>query len=189
MVQDAGPDAGKLIVVGEPVQYQNATIGTFIELPPASEACTSGPYTVGMAVELDDNSSLLEWFANLPSEYETQFNITDAQGECKDNPLAAGCIPPNDSVPLNFPGTNTTFNPFQYIGVNWNPMVRLDVHLDVHLDLDRRGLARRLSLALRSLVRSFALQGHPPLEVYNKAHFDLHFFMQVRALTSTSAFF
>ena len=160
MVQDAGPDAGKLIVVGEPVQYQNATIGTFIELPPASEACTSGPYTVGMAVELDDNSSLLEWFANLPSEYETQFNITDAQGECKDNPLAAGCIPPNDSVPLNFPGTNTTFSPFQYIGVNWNPMVRLDVHLDVlldvHLDLDRRALARRLSLALRSLVRSFA---------------------------------
>jgi len=185
VMQDEGPGAGMLLAVGEPWQTRrNATVGAFIELNPASEACTSGPSKVGMAIEVADGSTLLEWFANLPNEYETRFNITDAQGECKDNPLAAGCIPPNDYVPLDFPGTNTTFNPFQYIGVNWNPIVRLDVHLDLD-HLDRRALARRLSHS--RYARSFALQGHPPLDVYDKAHFDFHFFMQVRALTSTSA--
>lgn len=149
MKQDSGPDAGKFLAFGEPVVYRNATAAAWVELDDPSESC-AGPSKVGISFELNGNSStLFDWLDNLPNEYETAFNITNARGECKDNPLAAGCIPPNDLVAPEFPGTNTTFNPFVYVGVNWNPL------------------------------------GHPPMEVFNKAHFDFHFFMESQEDTNS----
>ena len=113
-------DSGALLAFGEPVQYRNASIVAWLELDDASKSCTSGPLKAGFTVELasNDTSSMFDWLAALPDEMETAMNITNAQGDCKEQPLASGCVPPNDLIPLPFPGTNTTFSPFQYIGLN-----------------------------------------------------------------------
>jgi hypothetical protein len=132
-------DGGRLIVSGPSATYQNATLEAFIELPPETDSCSEGPVAAGFTVTTP--STVFEWLGSLPNEMETMYNITDAPENCKENALAPGCIPPNDLIPLIFPGTNTTFNPLIWVGLNWNPL------------------------------------GHPPLEVFNRAHFDVHLFM------------
>ena len=58
--------------------------------------------------------------------------------ECKNKPLSPGCPPPFDEIPLDFPGTNTTFNPFLRLGLNYNPLGHPPVgvfslpHFDMH---------------------------------------------------------
>ena len=126
------PD-GSNLALGTNVSYQGASIQTYISLPSEAESCNQGPESVGIRITAPDG--LEDWLTNkLPVDPDMlDMGITPG---CEDNPLGPGCVPPNDLISLSFPGANTTFNPYVWQGMNWNPMGHppLGVYSSPHFD-------------------------------------------------------
>jgi hypothetical protein len=119
---------GALIAYGQSTSYNGANVTTFV-----TGSCDGPPQSVGFTITAPEG--LVNWLGSLPNEMETMFNVSDS---CKEDPLGLGCIPPNDLIALEFP----TYTPFQWLGLNWNPI------------------------------------GHPPVGAYDRAHFDMHFYIE-----------
>lgn len=126
------PD-GSILAFGTNQTYQGSSIQAYVSLPAEEESCKQGPESVGIKITAPEG--LEDWLTmKLPVDPD-MLDIGITPG-CEDNPLGPGCVPPNDLVSITFPGSNTTFNPYTWQGMNWNPMGHppLGVYNSPHFD-------------------------------------------------------
>ena len=74
-------------------------------------------------------------FNSLPGAQEVS---NPSPPPCQSDPLGPGCPPPNDSLYPYFPTAgNSSFSPFTFLGLNWNPLGHppLGVYNSPHFDM------------------------------------------------------
>lgn len=132
-IAESLPD-GSTLAFGTNVSYQGASIQGYVGLPAEEESCSQGPETVGIRITAPDG--LEDWLTNKIPVDPDMLDMGITPG-CEGNPLGPGCVPPNDLISIPFPGSNTTYNPYIYVALNWNPMGHppLDVYSSPHFDV------------------------------------------------------
>lgn len=92
------------------MSWTNGTVSTYITLDP-SAPCTA-PIAVGVEFQNLNMTSL-----------PGPDNVTNPETPgCSNDPFAAGCAPPFDELILPFPGSNSSFSPYTFMQLDWNPI-------------------------------------------------------------------